>query len=162
MTRRAGSRLLPAMLAGLVLVFFAVLLLTTWIDTRVRPPPPAEPPLAQRPAVAQLLPLAPVAAKSMPPSSLNKCIANAGGAPVYTSAACPPGTRLERTIAVASMEAETPELRRAREQCEAGKQRERIEMARLGNRRTASDLRLWGDYVARECAAYTATARPRR
>ena len=161
MTRRAGSRLLPAMLVGLVLVFLAVAFLTTWIDTRVRPPPPSDPPLAQRPAIAQLPP-APAAAKKTPPSSLNKCISESGGAPVYTSEACPPGTRLERRIAVAAMQAETPELRRAREQCEAGKQRERIEMARLGNRRTASDLRLWGDYVARECAAYTATARPAR
>ena len=156
MTRRAGSRLLPVMLVLLALVFLAVLFMTTWIDTRVRPLPPADPPLATRPAVAQL---PPAAKKSAPPSSLRKCIADDGRAPVYTSEACPAGTRLERTIAVAQMPAEAPELRRAREQCEAGKQRERIEMAKLGNRRSTADLRLWGDYVARECAAYTATAR---
>jgi hypothetical protein len=60
------------------------------------------------------------------------------------------------------MRAEDPALRRARERCEAGKRRERIEMARLGAHRTTADLRLWGDYAARECAAYTATAQPSR
>ena len=159
MARRDGSRLLPAMLAGLVAIALGVMFLATWIDTRVRPPPPADPPLATRPTMA----VVPPAAEPKPaPTELARCIADDGRAPVYTSEACPPGTRLDRRIGIAPMAAEAPERRRARERCEAAKQRERIEMARLGSRRSRADLRLWGDYVARECAQYTATAPPTR
>ena len=159
MPRRDRSRLLTAMLVVLVAIFFAVLMLDTWIDTRVRPAPPTADVEAAPPAAAE--PAAPPAV-ARPASDLRKCVPEAGGVAVYTSGACPPGTRLERQIAVAPMHAESPELRRARLQCEAGKQRGRIELAKLGNRRMASDLRLWGDYVARECAAYTATAKAAR
>lgn len=157
MARRSGSRLLPLMLAALVVICIAVLLLTTWIDTRVRPSPPVDPPLAAQPAGTT-----PPSQAKPAPSSLRKCVVGDGSAPVYTSADCPAGTHLERSIDVAPMQAESPPLRRAREQCERGKQRERIEMAKLGNRRTTADLRLWGDYAARECAAYTATAQRAR
>ena len=118
--------MLTAMLVVLVAIFFAVLVLVTWIDTRVRPPPPP-------------------ADVGEPPRTVPK----AASPPVVARPAAP-------------TDAESPDLRRARLQCEAGKQRSRIELAKLGNRRMAADQRLWGDYAARECAAYTATAKPRR
>ena len=154
------SRVMPLMLALLLAIFFAVLFFSTWVDTRVRPaPPPPEPePVAEVPAPA------PAPAKPAPrsgPVTLRKCIADNVPA-VYTHDACPPGMRLERDIAVADMSAETQALRRAREHCAAAKGRQRIEMAKLGTRRLGSDVRLWNDYVARECAAYTAAAGPAR
>lgn len=145
------------MLAVLVAVFFTVLLYERWVATRVRPPPAPAAAMEHESAA----PAAPVAAAPSqpgpPPSTLHRCVGS--GAPVYTTDACPPGTQLDRDIAVAPMRSESPELRRARERCEAGRLRERLELAKLGARRSSGDLRLWGDYALRECAAYTAMVR---
>jgi hypothetical protein len=146
------SKWMPAMLVGLVAIFFAVLFFTTWVDTRLRPPPPEA-------ASAPVVPVEATAPVTAPqaragPKTLHKCVA-IGRPAVYTDEACPAGMRRERDIAVTPMADESQALRRAREQCAAAKGRERIELAKLGNRRSASDLRLWGDYVVRHCSAYT-------
>lgn len=145
------------MLAVLVVVFFAVLLYERWVATRVRPPPAPVAPvdaMEHEPAA----PAAAAPAKPGPsPSTLHRCVGS--GAPVYTTEACPPGTQLDRDIAIAPMRSESPELRSARERCEAGRLRERLELAKLGSRRSSGDTRLWGDYAVRECAAYTAMVR---
>lgn len=157
MTRARRSLLLPAMLAVLIAVFFAVLRFERWTAARVRPPPAPVQEAVSEPAAAPA-PVAAEPAKPGPaPSTLHRCVGS--GAPVYTTEACPPGTRLDRDIAVAAMRSESPELRRARERCEAGRLRERLELAKLGTRRSSGDLRLWGDYALRECAAYTAMVR---
>ena len=154
MARPRKSTLLPAMLTLLVVVFFVVLGYTLWLDTRVRPASEAAPVTVTVPASVPA-PRAEVA----PQKSLNRCVAP-GRAPVYTADACPVGTTLDREIEVARMAERDPAVERARLQCEAAKQRERIELARLGNRRATSDVRLWGDYVLRECAVYQASLEP--
>ena len=157
MTRARRSLLLPAMLAVLVAVFFAVLFLDRWHATRVRPPPAPVAAEAPPTAPAPPTPASPPPQPRATPSSLNRCVG--GSAPVYTTEACPPGMRLEREIAVEVQPSEPSDLRRARERCEAGKLRRRVELAKLGARRVESDERLWADYAARECAEYTARAR---
>ena len=130
MTRARRSLLLPAMWAVAVVAFFAVMFYERWVSTRLRPPPA---PVAEAvPEAAAPAPAVPAAAKesSAPPSTLNRCVGS--GAPVYTSAACPPGTRLEREIAVAAMRSEAPQ---AREGPRALRSRQAAPPARTGQTR---------------------------
>lgn len=152
MTRAPRPRLLPWMLVLLATTAGAVFVYSAWLEQRRRPPlPPPEPVPASVPAARELQAEAPA-------RTLHRCVAE-GAAPIYTTDPCPPGTTLSREVEVARMRSESPELQRARRQCEAGRQRERLELARLGARRSQADVRLWGDYALRECAAYTALVR---
>lgn len=153
MGRGSRSRLLPAMLALLVATAFGVLGYVSWLEQRRRPLPPLPPG-----PIPVSTPAPRIDTRPAPPGTLHRCVAT-GQAAMYTANPCPAGTRLDREIEVAALRSETPDLRRARERCEAGKTRRRLELMKLGTRRVAADDRLWGDYAARECAAYTAAVR---